>query len=492
MAKDRSVSRRDLLKAAGTVTAAATAIPTAQGFPAIRTVKAASEQVQFGIIGTGSRGQYLLKHLRGIDNGRCVAICDIQQPNADKAVKFIGNSPKTYKDYRELLADKSVEAVFVTTPLFEHYRVMKDALMAGKHVFCEKCLVFKPEEVHALRALAAQYPKQILQTGLQRRYSYFYQTVRQMIEKGILGDVHHIHAQWHRNMVNKPSSLWVMKPGGESNINNWRLYRSMSGGLPAELTSHQVDVADWMFGQTPDFVMGLGSLDTLKDGRNVYDNVQLVYKYPKGQKLTYSSISTNSFSPYFNAQRTEMAECIMGTEGTIAITVGGDTPAVNIPGMDKVEYAFQPPIAWWYREPPKAVTVTKANSKTKEAAPAGATMISGSGANGPIPLMTSDIEFGKNESFWGREVKFARRWLTAKGVMVQEEQRNPVDVELESFFNCCRSGKTPIANLEIGMQDAIAVILSNQAMDEERKVYFNEIEKMGKEAPKGKEALKKG
>jgi predicted dehydrogenase len=483
MAQENDLSRRDLLKAAGAVTAVAAAVPTVQGFPAIQKVKAANEQVQFGMIGTGSRGQYLLKHLTGIDNGRCVALCDIQQPNLDKAVKFIGNNPKTFKDYRELLANKDVEAVFVTTPLFVHYPVMRDALMAGKHVFCEKCLVFKPEEVHGLRALAAQYPKQILQTGLQRRYSYFYQTVRQMIEKGILGDVHHIHAQWHRNMVNKPSSLWVMKPGGESNINNWRLYRSMSGGLPAELTSHQVDVADWMFGSSPDFVMGLGSLDTLKDGRNVFDNVQLVYKYPKGQKLTYSSISTNSYSPYFNSQRTEMAECIMGTEGTIAITVGGDTPAVNIPGMDKVEGAFQPPIAWWYREPPKAATLTKAEEK-KKAASAGASMISASGANGPIPLNTSDLEFTGKESFWSREVKFARRWLTAKGVMPQEEQRNPVDVELESFFNCCHTGKTPIAHLEIGMNDAIAVMLSNKAMDEERKVYFNEIEKMGKEPVK--------
>jgi len=480
MAQGNDLSRRDVLKTAGAVTAAAASLPSVEGFPAIQKVRAANDQVRFGMIGTGSRGQYLLKHLKGIDNGNCVALCDIQQDNLDKGVKFIGSNPKPFKDYRELLAQKDVEAVFVTTPLFEHYRITRDALMAGKHVFCEKCLVFKPEEVHGLRTLAGQYPKQILQTGLQRRYSYFYQIVRQMIEKGILGDVHHIHAQWHRNMINKPSSLWVMKPGGESNINNWRLYRSMSGGLPAELTSHQVDVADWMFGSTPEFVMGLGSLDSLKDGRNVYDNVQLIYKYPKGQKLTYSSISTNSFSPYFNAQRTEMAECIMGTDGTIAITVGGDTPAVNIPGMPKVEGAFQPPIAWWYREPPKTVTVSKADSKKKEGMVAGATMISASGASGPIPLMTADLEFGKDESFLSREMKFARRWLTAKGVMVQEEQRNPVDVELESFFNCCRSGKLPIAHLEVGMNDAIAVILSNLAMDEGRKVYFNEMEKLGK------------
>ena len=174
----------------------------------------------------------------------------------------------------------------------------------------------------------------------------------------------------------------------------------------------------------------------------------------------------------------------MGSDGTIEITVGGDTPAVNIPGMDKVEGMFQPPIAWWYREPPKAVELTKADAKKKEATPAGASMIAASGANGPIPLLTADLELNKDESFWGREVKFARRWLTAKGVMAQEEERNPVDVELESFFNSCKTGKQPLAHLEVGMNDAIAVILSNMAMDEERKVYFNEIEKMGKEPAK--------
>jgi len=299
---------------------------------------------------------------------------------------------------------------------------------------------------------------------LQRRYSYFYQTVKQMVDKGILGDVKHIHAQWHRNMINKPSSLWTMKPGGESNIANWRVFRSMSGGLTAELTSHQVDVADWMFGSQPEFVTGFGSLDSLKDGRNVYDNVQLIYRYPGGRQMTYSAISTNSFLPYFNAQRAEMGELIMGTDGTIEITVGADTQA---------------PIAWWYREPPKAVAESKAGEK-KKAFVAGATMVAAGGAVSPIPIMTSDLDFTGKESFIDKEVKFAKRWLTSKGVMVQEEQRNPVDTELESFFDCCRTGKTPLANMEVGMADSVAVILSNMAMDESRKVYFNEIEKMGK------------
>ncbi|HEY1221816.1 MAG TPA: Gfo/Idh/MocA family oxidoreductase [Bryobacteraceae bacterium] len=460
MSQETDLSRRDLLKTAGAVAAVAAAI---EGAPAIQTVKAANDQVQYGMIGTGSRGSYLLKHLKNISTGRCMALCDLQQTALDHGVATIGNNPKTYKDYREMLDRKDLDAVFVITPLYVHYPLTRDALLSGRHVFCEKCLVFKPDEVHALRALSLSRPKQVMQTGLQRRYSQFYQMVKDMVDKRILGDVHHIHAQWHRNMINKPSTLWTMKPGGPSNVYNWRLFRQFSGGLPAELTSHQVDISDWMFGSAPEFVMGLGSLDTLKDGRDVYDNIQLIYRYPNGQKLTYSSISTNQFLPSFNGTRPEMGEIIMGTDGTIEITLGDD---------------LHQPVAWWYREPPKASTVEKATDKNQPFV-AGATMIAAGGANGPIPLMTGDLAFEGKESFLEREVKYARRWLYSKGILVQEEERNPVDVELESFFQHCRDGGRPRANLEIGLADAVAVILSNQAMDEGRKVYFNEIDKMG-------------
>ena len=70
MAENNDVSRRDVLKTAGAVSVLGAA-------PFIQTVKAANDQVQYGMIGTGSRGSYLLKHLKGIDNGRCVALCDI-------------------------------------------------------------------------------------------------------------------------------------------------------------------------------------------------------------------------------------------------------------------------------------------------------------------------------------------------------------------------------------------------------------------------------
>jgi predicted dehydrogenase len=246
----------------------------------------------------------------------------------------------------------------------------------------------------------------------------------------------------------------------------WRLFKEFSGGLTAELGSHQIDVADWIFGSSPEFVTGVGGLEFIKDGRTVYDNIQLIFRYPKGQKMMYQSISTNKHLAYFGGARTEFGECIMGTEGTIEITVGTD----NEPG-----------IGLWYYEPgpPKP---TAAGEKEKPVV-ASATLTSTAAGKRGLPILLSKDMVTGNESFLERELKFARLWLYQKGVMLPEE-RNPVDVQLEQFFECCKNGKKPVADLEIGLHDSIMVMLANKAMDEGRRVYFSEIEQMGVEEAK--------
>jgi predicted dehydrogenase len=455
MAQENDVTRRDFVKAAGAVSVVAA--------PFIQTVKAANDQVQYGFIGTGSRGTYLLKHLHETDAGRCIAVCDNWDVNLKKGVATAGNNPAAYKDYRELLARKDIDAVLIAVPLYEHFPVTKDSLEAGKHVFCEKSLVHKPEEVHALRALVAQHPKQVLQVGLQRRYSLFYQTCKQMMDQGVLGNVTHIRAQWHRNSDQRRP---VPDPSLERKI-NWRMYREYAGGNTAELASHQIDVADWMFGATPEYVIGVGGIDTFKDGRDVYDNIQLIYVYPNGRKLLYSSISTSSHLDLLQAQRQEFGEVIMGTAGTIEITIGDDN---------------HPATALWYREPKpvSAAVVKKADGKA-EPFKAGATMTTASASQG-IPLLLPKDAQSDSDSFLGREAKFARRWLYSKGIMTPEEDRNPVTVSLEDFFLCCKdpANRKPKSNLEIGLNDSTAVILSNLAMDEHRRVDFSEIQSMGR------------
>lgn len=453
-------SRRDVVKLAGAASAAVG--------PFIQKVKAANDQVQYGFIGTGSRGTYLLGHLAKIDAGRCTAICDLDPTHADKAAEVIGTNPQKFKDHRELLAAKNIDAVLIAVPLYEHFRVTKDALEAGKHVFCEKSLVFKPEEVHGLRALAEAHPKQTIQVGLQRRYSKVYQAVNDMVNKGLLGEVKHVYAQWHRNDIYRRTMTWTMKPGGRNNPGNWRLFREFSGGPAAELSSHQIDVADWMLGSTPDFVVGVGDTSTIHDGRDIFDNLELIFKHPEGKKMIWSGVCTSSHLPLLNGTRTEMGELIMGTEGSVHITVGDDT---------------HPATAMWFPEPPKPQT-TKAVEKEKEHK-AGATMVSVA-AGKSLPITLPKDEISGNESFLDREMKFARRWLYNKGVMSPEDDKNPVDRELEGFLESCRTGKRPLADVDVGLHDSIAVMFSNMCADQERRVSFNEIDKLG--LPGGKRA----
>lgn len=462
----QEITRREAVQVAGAVTVATVAASRLQGAPFIQKVKAANNQVTYGVIGTGGRGQYHLEHFNKLDVGRCIAVCDILDANLKKAMALAKDKPEGYKDYRELLARKDIDAVLVTVPLYLHFPITRDAIQAGKHVFCEKSLVFRPEEVHAMQALMKDHPKQILQVGLQRRYSKFYQTAKQMIDKGMIGNVTHAYAQWNRN----PG--WTMKPGGKTNPLNWRLYRDFSGGLTAELGSHQIDVADWFFNSEPEFVTGVGGLETMKDGRDVFDNIQLIFKYPKGQKLMYSSISTNKHLSLFGGQRTEFGEIFLGTGGSIEITVGTDK---------------EPALAMWYREAAPAVAAVPApGSKEAKAAPAvaGATLASTGLGQRALPILFEKDTVTGKESFLERELKFARQWLYKKGVMVPEEDRNPVDIQLEEFCKCVRTGAKPRADMHLGLADSSMVILANKALDEGRRVYFNEMEKLGTEPAK--------
>jgi predicted dehydrogenase len=176
----------------------------------------------------------------------------------------------------------------------------------------------------------------VLQTGLQRRYSPFYQAARAMVKKGLIGDVTHIRAQWHRNGSGRRP---VADPRLDRQI-NWRFYREYTGGLTAELASHQIDVADWFFGATPEFVCGIGGIDYWRDGRTTYDNIQMLFQYPQGRKLMYSAISTNQFLPLFDGTRPQFGEEILGTGGSIQITIG-----------DAANPKVGPAMAVWYREP---------------------------------------------------------------------------------------------------------------------------------------------
>src|SRR5260370_28243542 len=100
-AKDQDVTRRDFVKTAG----AAAAVVTA---PGIQTVRAANDQVQYGFIGTGSRGQYLIKHINETDRGRAVAVCACEEPHLNAGGASTEHNDKTVQYFLEHLSHQDV------------------------------------------------------------------------------------------------------------------------------------------------------------------------------------------------------------------------------------------------------------------------------------------------------------------------------------------------------------------------------------------------
>ncbi len=453
-----TIGRRDFAKGAAALGVAATAL--SQG-PFVRTSKAAERVVKYGMIGPGSRGRRLLeRHMVHMPHGECVALCDIYDKNLERALKVFDNAPRGYNDYNELLADESIEAVLITVPLYLHFPVMKAALEAGKHVFCEKSLVFTPQEVHDLRQLHSDRPNQIIQVGLQRRYSKLYQRAKELIDSGAIGKVTHIQAQWHRN------TNWRRKASPEFEDQfNWRLYKRYSGGLCAELMSHQVDVADWILDQHPQSVMGVGGLDYWKDGRDIYDNIQLVFEYPGGQKLQYSSIMTNRHIAGRRVPGDGCRETILGTDGAIELTL--------IPYGDGMMY--------------RDVMKVKMEDQAAEQVSGGENWVAGAtvgmdtaeqGEGFPIdPEAVDPTQVG----FIEKELFFARTWAYHKGILRPGEDVDPEYAELSSFLTDVANGSRPRADIDVGLQDSVAVMLANLAMDEQRKVDFSEINSMGRQ-----------
>jgi hypothetical protein len=133
-----------------------------------------------------------------------------------------------------------------------------------------------------------------------------------------------------------------------------------------------------------------------------------------------------------------------------------------------------PPLAIWFKEPSPPPKVTPGGKPEKFQAGASFALAAGGKA---LPILLGADQMKGDESFLEKEMKFARKWLYSKNIMVPTETRNPVTVSLESFFDDCKTGKTPKASYEVGLADSTSVILANRAMDEERRVLFSEMDR---------------
>lgn len=270
------------------------------------------EPINIGIIGCGDRGKGIIDILLQMpDLFHISAICDVLDFRLQEAQKMSGaGSFSAYTDHRRLLDDKKIRAVVIAVPLNLHHDLALDALAAGKHVYLEKTMTYNIPQVTDLVTKAKKHSQQILQVGHQYRYSPLYFRVKDMIDKGYLGKVTQIDCRWDRNWNwRRP----VPDPSLERKI-NWRMYKEYSGGLVAELLSHQIDFINWAFNTHPDEIFGTGGIDYYKDGRETYDNVQVMLRYQQAGMIgNFGATCGNAHEGYIFK--------IKGTKGMVSLLV---------------------------------------------------------------------------------------------------------------------------------------------------------------------------
>jgi predicted dehydrogenase len=154
-----------------------------------------SKKLKIGIIGSGMIAEtcHIPAYQSFFNLCEVVVVCDIVQERAKEIARMF-NIPKFTTDYKEILSDKTIDAVSVATPNIFHKQHTVDALSAGKHVLCEKPLAMNAKEAREM-CLAARKANKILQVGLQQRFIGSVAFMKHFIDKGHMGKIYYAHAQ---------------------------------------------------------------------------------------------------------------------------------------------------------------------------------------------------------------------------------------------------------------------------------------------------------
>lgn len=450
----RILSRRDFLMAAAAVTGSGvvmanttstvTGDATSTG-PLIKDGADKAETVNVALIGTGAQGRVLIDSMLHIPGIKMVAVCDIwsySQRYASRYLKRYGHIVNVYEDYREMLEkEKDLHAAVIATPDFMHAEHTIACLEAGLDVYCEKEMAHTLEEARQM-VQAQRRTGKLLQIGHQRRSNPRYQHVVDNLfnRANLLGRINHAYAQWNRSKsddLTAPKNYEIppetLKKYGYDNMHefrNWRWYKKYGGGPIVDLGSHQIDIFSWVFGSNPISVMAAGGQDYYTN-HEWYDNVYAIYEYQTEggvARALYKVLTTTKHGQFF--------ETFMGDMGSLDIS--------EVPNRGN----------WAWRE---------------DHAPEWTEWIDKGWISDPAPVTPAEVD--ADVVIDVRVTSEAAKWPLP--VELSKPAHQP---HLENFFNAIREGEKLNCPGEVGYETAVAVLKVNEAVDAEKKLFFNEKE----------------
>lgn len=326
----RETGRRTFLKTS-TVWATASALRTYGAAP--------SEQIRLGLIGCGGQGTSLMKRLAPFPDVKIIAVAD---PDRDRRanVKALVGAEREVADLRQLLDDKSLDAVVIATPDHWHAPAGVLACQAGKHVYVEKPCSHNIEESARLVA-AGQRHRRLVQHGTQSRSSEGLKEAIAMLREGLIGDVlcaKAINSQLRSNIGRAAPSapppsidfdLWLgpaPERAYQSNLlhYHWHWFFDFGTGDIGNDGVHQIDVARWGLGVDgpPSRVVGQGAKLFFDDDQQFPDTYVVSYEFPqKNGRPKWLLFEQRIWTPY-ETEGCDNGNVFYGTSGRMTIHRG--------------------------------------------------------------------------------------------------------------------------------------------------------------------------
>ncbi len=197
-------------------------------------------------------------------------MCDSAAYVLDVLGKYTGIP--TYDDYGRMLAEAKLDAVLVATPSAMHGPMVRAALDAGCHVFCEKPFCLDVGEGAELAAIAVA-KRLVCQVGYHNRFVGAFREVKRLIDAGAIGRVTHVLAEAYGAVVTKPKGA------------TWRTQRAQGGGCLYDYAAHPINLVTWLFG-APAAVAGAALVPVFSAETD--DQVYGTLRYPDGMTAQVS------------------------------------------------------------------------------------------------------------------------------------------------------------------------------------------------------------
>ena len=262
--------------------------------------KAANDQINLGLIGSGIQGIYDTNSALEVNGVKLVAACDLYQGRLERAKELWGKDLFVTRDYRELLNRKDIDAVIVATPDHWHKKISVDAMKAGKAVYCEKPMMQQFEEGHDF-IKAQKDTGMVFQVGSQGMSSLGNEKARKLYEDGAIGEIvlldmfndrYSSEGAWNYPIPpdanpdtvdfdtflgSAPKTPYELK-----RFFRWRNYRDYGTGVAGDLFVHAFSTLHFVISSKgPVRALSTGGLRYWDDGRDVPDVTMTFYDYPK-------------------------------------------------------------------------------------------------------------------------------------------------------------------------------------------------------------------